>query len=168
MPHKYVILLDGTIGVGKSTMGQKVAMRLDGTFLDGDDFKAKGKPWYCSSLATCRALLHTSILALEKTSVVLIGRPVRCLDWIYFTEHLKRIEVKVCTIGLQATFENITDASRGRSFSQYELDRMVQMIHEGYGARPYSDFHIRTDQTCIEATADKLELALLQYMSGQK
>ncbi len=157
---RFVVLVDGTIGVGKSTMGRRLAVRFGGAFLDGDDFKAKGKPWYCSSLTTCRLILSASTKALETRPIVFVGRPVRCLDWLYFRRHFERKGARVLLIGLQASLENITSEMRGRSFSQYECERMAEMIHEGYGARTYSDFQLRTDQESIEATVDKLEARL--------
>ncbi len=62
--------------------------------------------------------------------------------------------------GLQASFENITNEARGRAFSQGERERMTEMIREGYGARSYSDFYMRTDRQSIEATVDTLEARL--------
>jgi len=104
---RFVILLDGTIGVGKSTMGRQLALRFGGAFLDGDDYKAKGKPWYCSSLTTCRSLLDAGTRALNVKPVVFIGRPMRCLDWLYFSRHFEPVGARVVSIGLQASFENI-------------------------------------------------------------
>ncbi|MEM1159562.1 MAG: hypothetical protein AAGJ28_01395 [Pseudomonadota bacterium] len=157
MLARFVVLLDGTIGVGKSTMGRQLAIRFRGTFLDGDDYKVKGKPWYCSSLTTCRSLRDASSAALEKAPVVFIARPMRCLDWLYFSRHFERKAIRVFSIGLQASLENITDDGRGRAFSQRELDRMAEMIRQNYGARPYSEFHVRTDQMSVSATVDILE-----------
>ena len=160
MSDRFVILLDGTIGVGKSTMGRQLALRFGGSFVDGDDHKTKGKPWYCSSLKTCRSILGTSIQALEVKSFVFISRPVRCLDWLYFNKHFEQTGTKVHMIGLQASFENITNEARGRAFSQGERERMTEMISEGYGARSYSDFYMRTDRQSIEATVNTLEARL--------
>jgi len=167
MPERYVILLDGTIGVGKSTMGRELALLFDGTFIDGDDHKTKGKPWYCSSLTTCRSILETGIRALQEKPIIFIGRPMRCLDWLYFTRHFERSGVRVLSVGLQATFENITNKARGRLFSQYERERMMEMIYEGYGSCPYSDLHLRTDELGIEKTVSKLESSLQKIIQGQ-
>lgn len=38
MPDHYSIVVMGVSGCGKSTIGRKLAQRLDGVFLDGDDF----------------------------------------------------------------------------------------------------------------------------------
>lgn len=160
MEEKSVVLVDGTIGVGKSTFGRELALRFEGSFLDGDAYKTKGKPWYCSSLQTCRALLRASTYELKTKPFVFIARPVRCLDWLYFRTHYEQNGVTLYLIGLQATFENITNKNRGRSFSQSECLRMVEMIKEGYGARSFSDFHMRTDQRNIEETSAKLEAHL--------
>ena len=158
--ESFVVLLDGTIGVGKKTLGGHLAQRFAGTYLDGDDYKVKGQPWYCSSLTTCRLLRRATNEALKDATIVFVGRPTRCLDWIYFTKHFEQRGTRIFLIGLQASFENITNESRGRIFSQEERDRMVEMIHEGYGARACSDVHIRTDHAGIGATVDKLEAAI--------
>ena len=36
MEERSVVLVDGTIGVGKSTFGRELALRFEGSFLDGD------------------------------------------------------------------------------------------------------------------------------------
>lgn len=164
MPRKFAILLDGTIGVGKSTLGRELSLRFEGAFLDGDDFKIKGKPWYCSSLSTCRQIREAGLGALFEKPILFIARPVRCLDWLYFTRNFQRYDVGLLLIGLQASFNNITREERGRSFSRYELERMAAMIEEGYGARTYSDLHVRTDKQSIEDTVDTVEAGLRQLI----
>ena len=166
MSAKHAILIDGTIGVGKSTMAHELSRRFDGAFLDGDDFKARGLPWYCSSLSTCCRIRDAGISALSEKAILFIARPVRCLDWIYFKRHFQRQNIRVFSIGLQADFANITHEDRGRSFSANELDRMAVMIREGYGARPYSDIHLRTDQHDIEDTAALASRKLRQLLAG--
>ncbi len=168
MSQKHTILLDGTIGVGKTTLGRALSLRLGGAFLDGDDFKMKGKPWYCSSLSTCRQIREAGLRALEEKPILCIARPVRCLDWVDFTRHFQRFDVRLLTIGLQASFENITRQDRGRAFSPYELERMAVMIQEGYGARQYSDLHVRTDIHGIEGTVDCVERNLRQLIMKSK
>ena len=168
MLGRFVVLLDGTIGVGKSTLGRKLALRFGGTFLDGDDYRAKGKPWYCSSLTTCRSLRDASVEALDKKPVVIVGRPMRCLDWLYFSRHFERRGTRLFSIGLQASFENIINEERGRVFSQQERERMAEMIQQGYGARPYSDFHARTDQVSIGATVSQLETGIRKLTDAWK
>lgn len=160
MTLKYAILVDGTIGVGKTTMGRELACRFDGAFIDRDDHRAWGKPWYCSSLNTCRSILSTATDAFHKRNFVFISGPLRCLDWVYFSGHFGRAGAGVVSIGLQASCENITDQTRGRTFSEGERERMEEMIQEGYGARTYNDFYMRTDQAGISATADQLEMRL--------
>lgn len=140
-------------------------MRFGGAFLDGDDFKMKGKPWYCSSLSTCRQIREAGLRALYERPVLFIARPMRCLDWVYFTRHFQRFDVGLLSIGLQASFKNITRQDRGRSFSPYELERMAAMIQEGYGARPYSDLHVRTDKQDIEGTVVTVETGLRQLIA---
>ena len=165
MSRKYAILLDGTIGVGKSTLGRALSLRFEGTFLDGDDFKMKSKPWYCSSLSACRQLHEAGLHALNERPLLFIARPMRCLDWIYFSHHFQRFNIRFLSVGLQASFKNITRQERGRSFSPYELKRIATMLQEGYGARPYSDFHVRTDKQSIEATVASLETGLRQLIA---
>lgn len=154
------ILIDGTIGVGKTTLARGLSERLDGTFLDGDDFKAKGKPWFCSSLSTCRQLRDAGLQALAAKPLLFIARPMRCLDWVYFRCHFQRHGISLLSVGLQASFDAITDPARGRLFSTGELTRMQEMIVQGYGARPYSDLHLRTDTGSIDATVARAAATL--------
>ena len=160
MLGRFVVLVDGTIGVGKTTLGGQLALRFGGTFLDGDDFKGAGRPWFCSSLTTCRSIRAASVKALETDPIVFVGRPVRCMDWLYFKGQFERMGTRVILVGLQASFESLTAEARGRTFSKRERDRMAEMIQQGYGARPYSDIHVHTDQEGIERTVDRLEARL--------
>jgi len=160
MPQKYVINLDGTIGVGKTTFGRILASRFAGQHLDGDDFRAYGKPWYASSFSTCKQLRAASIKALSKTSVVFISRPMRCLDWVYFHHHFQLCDIRFFSIGLQADYKSITAPQRGRLFSEGETTRMQEMITQGYGIRPYSEHVFRTDQHTINDTAKLIEQSL--------
>ncbi len=164
MSGKFAILIDGPIGVGKTTFGRALARRFEGTFVDGDDLTRKGKPWYHSSLSTCRRICEVGLKSLEQTDFLFVSRPVRCLDWIYFKHQFERKAVGLVLIGLQSSVENITHESRGRSFSPGEIKRMAEMIQQGYGAREYSDLTLRTDQSCISETAILLEAGLRQQM----
>ncbi len=164
MDSKIALLLDGAIGTGKSTIGRGLAARLGGVFLDGDDFSIQGKPWYYSSLGTCRRLLATGTATLEKTDIVVIARPVRCLDWVFFSKSFQKVGCETICVGLQSTFDNIIHPDRGRVFSVSERKRIVEMINQGYGARAFAQFTVRTDQNGIDETlgilGDKLRNGL--------
>lgn len=155
-----VVLLDGPIGAGKSTLGRALADQFDGAFLDGDDFKTPGKPWYASSLSTCRRIQQATEDALMRKQTVFVARPVRCWEWVFFTRKCGRIGVGCVLVGLQASIEAITAPSRGREFSESECARIVEMIAQGYGARHYSDVVIRTDLADLEVTVRRASAAL--------
>ncbi|MEM1299139.1 MAG: hypothetical protein AAGH68_07635 [Pseudomonadota bacterium] len=160
MVNGHVILLDGSIGVGKTTLGRLLATRFDGTFLDGDEFGTPGKPWFASSLSTCRQIRDASLDALARTWIVFVARPVRCWEWVFFTRHFERRGIGCALVGLQAMPEAINAPSRGRRFSERELARILEMIAQGYGARSYSDAVVRTDQADLDATVERVSASL--------
>lgn len=153
--HKYAIFLDGPIGVGKTTLGQALAQRCSAAFLDGDDFSGSGKPWYASSLSTNQRILKTSLAAIEATPLVFIAYPIRCVNWVFFNRRFEDAGIETLYVGLQASIDSISGKTRCRVLSPSETARSQQMIEQGYGARPFTDFVVRTDDEEVAQSVER-------------
>lgn len=162
---KHAIFLSGPIGSGKSTLGRALAGRLSGDFIDGDDFAAPDRPWYCSILQTSRAIVRAGMRVLNERSTVVIAYPLGCINWIYFRRKFGDAGVRPHFVSLKASYASIVAEDRGRVFSQEEHERIQVMIAEGYGARPFSDLIIDTGKASFAAILDELESEIRQMIA---
>ena len=153
----HVIFLSGPIGVGKTSLGRGLAERLEGVFLDGDDFSQSDRPWYACILQTSRGILGSGLAAVERTGVAVIAYPLRCTNWIYFKRSFEGRGVRTVFVSLRAAYPSIVDEKRGRIFSVEEHHRIRRMIEEGYGDRPFSDLIVNTDIESFDETLANLE-----------
>ena len=151
------VFLTGPIGVGKTSLGRRLAHRLQGAFLDGDEFSAPDRPWYACIRQTCRNLLREGLAAGEQVGSVVIAYPLRRTDWVFFKRSFEDRGVRTIFVGLRASYAAMVDEGRGRSFSDAERDRIRRMIAEGYDARPFSDLTIETDGASFDAVSAELE-----------
>ena len=164
---RHAIFLDGPIGAGKTTYGKRLAKRMAGKFLEGDDYTVPGVPWYASSLSTSRKIVAAGLQELATRRLVLIAYPIRCLNWIYFRRRFEAAGIAPLFVGLQASPESLVDGSRLRRLSAEEHARSLEMIEQGYGARPFHDHALRTDSAPIETVTDALDAAIRGLMSGK-
>lgn len=163
---KHAIFLGGPVGVGKTTLGQALAGRLSGRFIDGDDFSSPDHPWYCSILQTSRAIARTGLAMLDHSSSVVIAYPLGCVTWIYFRRKFGDAGVRPLFVSLRASYSSIIATGRGRSFSSAEHDRIQVMIAEGYGVRPFSDLVLDTDKAGFAATLARLEADIRRMIAS--
>lgn len=89
---KSVFLLDGPIGVGKTTLGQFAADELDFGFVDRDDLSTPG-PWLRSNLRTSRKTVEACITSIRIHEGVIVAGPVRCTEWRFFLTNFQRMEI---------------------------------------------------------------------------
>jgi hypothetical protein len=151
--RKSVVLLDGPVGVGKSTLGRAAASQLDFGFIDGDDFSRPGH-WLRSILQNSRAIVSASEESLRTYPAVIVAYPLRCTNWIFFRQSFARIGVACHCIGLIADLTSIT--ARTRSLGEEEIARSAEMIAQGYGQRAFSDVIVRTDKADFDETCQQL------------
>jgi len=163
---KHVIFLSGPVGAGKTTLGRALAERLSAGFIEGDDFSAPGRPWYCSTLRTSRAIVHAGMTTLNNRDAVVIAYPLRCTNWIYFRRKFGDAGVPTFFVSLRASYLSIIDQKRGRKFSNDEHERIQVMISEGYGARPFSDLVLDADRTSFPITLTQLESETRRLMAS--
>nr|WP_319391484.1 shikimate kinase [uncultured Cohaesibacter sp.] len=160
---RHVLLFDGPIGVGKSTLGKAVAGRLGFAFIDGDDH-CKTERWLASSLRTNQSIASASSALLERFSGVIVAYPVRRTNWIFFRETFARSGHCCHCIGLIAGPDHI--ARRERQLSQAELTRSAEMIEQGYGQRPFSTLVFRTDEGDLEESCARLTVRIRDLLEA--
>ena len=146
-PYKtrHAVFLDGPIGVGKTTFGQRLATEFEGCFIDGDDHSHADLTWFASSLSTNRSILRAIFNALASTRIVFVAYPIRCINWVFFERNLHVAHVDPVLVGLQAHQNSIADVNRHRCLSRAELIRSREMIAQGYGSRHFSNLFIQAD-----------------------
>lgn len=165
---KHAIFLGGPIGAGKTTLGSAFSARIGGAFIDGDDYSDPERPWHYSILRTSAAIREVGLARLTDKPAVVVAYPFNCTTWIYFRRKFEAAGVRPLFVSLQASFAAITGQDRGRSFSSKEKKRVQAMIAEGYGARPFSDLVVNTDDPDFAATLGRLEAEIRWLIRQQK
>jgi adenylate kinase family enzyme len=138
------VVLHGSIGVGKTTLGKALALHLGGSYIDGDQFQHAGRPWFASSGTVAGELVKAAVSATHTGAPAVLGYPLRCTDHILLKHRLATAGVRSFFVNLQAPLEIIVAPARGRSFTNRERQRMAEMIKQGYNSRPWSDAWIDT------------------------
>ncbi len=154
-----VIILNGPIGVGKTTLGRALAASLGGAFIDSDDLRDRRFTWLGEVLAHARRLVSAAMAALETVPVAVVARPLRCQDWLFLKGSFARRGVRAWCVTLAADPARIVDPARGRAFSEGERARIAAMVAQGYAARAFSDLVVATDAAPFDATAARLAAA---------
>ena len=90
--------------------------------------------------------------------------PIRCINWIFFERHLGSYQIETVLVGLQAQTQSIADRKRARAFSETELQRSKEMMTQGYGRRPFSDFAIQTDAGDVREVTELAKAALQKHL----
>lgn len=161
MTAKRVVLLNGPIGAGKTTLGRAAARILGGRFIDGDDYADHSRPWFCSLRRTTDAIVETALRALrEAAPVVIVAYPLNRATWFYICRGLHDAGVATGVISLRASYERIIGGPRGRAFTDAERERIRVMLAEGYAERPFSDLIFDTDLVDFDTTAIQLAAAI--------
>lgn len=159
-----VILLDGPIGVGKTSLGRAVAAREGFGFIDGDDHSRPG-PWLASILQTSRSIVDAAVPLVERHSCVIIAYPLRCTNWIFFSRTFAKAGIACSCIGLTAGIEPIT--RRERQLSDEEIARSAEMTTQGYGNRSFAAKVLRTDEAGFEETVQALASLVHSCRAGE-
>lgn len=154
---RHAVFLSGPIGSGKTTLGRGLAARLEGVFLDGDDFSRSDRAWYECILQTSRGIVCAGLSAVDQTGLVVVAYPLARTNWIYFRRSFEDRGVRTLFVSLRATYASIVNKTRGRTFSPEEQRRIRCMIEEGYDARPFSDLIVDTDTMDFDHALATLE-----------
>jgi DNA polymerase III delta prime subunit len=151
-----VIVLNGPIGVGKTTLGRALARELGGAFIDSDDLRDPSKRWLDQVLSLTNALVRTGMEVLASRPVLVVAMPLRARDWALLRARFRAEEVAAFCVTLAADEGAILAPARGRAFSTAERNRITEMIAQGYAARPFSDLVVRTDRADFAETLSQL------------
>ncbi len=151
-----VIILNGPVGVGKTTLGRALARDLGGAFVDSDDVRDPAKRWIEEVLSLADALVRAGMAALASRPVLVIAMPLRARDWALLRARFRAEKVAAFCVTLAADESAILDPARGRLFSAAEQCRIAEMIAQGYAARPFSDLVVRTDRAGLAETLGRL------------
>jgi hypothetical protein len=154
------IFLMGTIGAGKSTLGRALARELGGKHVEGDDYHRPPKPWFATSLSTCRDVLSAVLAVAAEGRTVVVSYPLRCREWIFYRRRLAEAGIGSLFVSLVAAEEALLAPDRGRAFTAAEQRRIREMLAEGYGARFFSDLVIRTDRGNVDDSLARLVAGL--------
>ncbi|MGZ8286937.1 MAG: hypothetical protein ACXW27_13235 [Allosphingosinicella sp.] len=157
------IFLMGTIGAGKSTLGLALARELGGGHVEGDDYHQPPKPWFATSLSTSRGVLRAVLALAAEGRPAIVSYPLRCQEWIFYRRRLAEAGVRSAFVSLVAGEEALFARGRGRVFTGEERRRILEMLGQGYGARPFADLVVRTDRGSVENSLAQLIEGLAQY-----
>ena len=153
---RQVIVLNGPVGVGKTTLGRAVAAELGAAFIDGDDLHDPGKHWFEDVLTASHALVRAGRDALERRSTLVVAKPLRARDWRFLEGRFGALGITAHCVTLSARLDAILDPARGRVLDAHERARAAEMIEQGYAARPFSATIVETDRQDLIATVAHL------------
>ena len=161
---KLVVILNGPIGVGKSTIGAAVAARLSGACIESDDLGNPDRAWHEQVDVVNEELISISLAALMEASLGVAALPLESARWDDIRVKLAEAGVEAKCATLAASCDAITHASRNRAFTDWEHERLRQMLAEGYDARPFGDAVVRTDTHAFAAKVDQVAAHIAGWM----
>lgn len=140
----------GTIGAGKTTLGRALAHALGGRHIEGDEFQRPPRPWFATSLSTCRGVLRAVLAVTADDRPAIVSYPLRCREWIFYRRRLADAGIRSAFVSLVADRDALLATGRGRVFTGGERRRILEMLDQGYGARRFADLVVRTDRGTVD------------------
>lgn len=150
----------GTIGAGKTTLGRALARELGGRHVEGDEYQQPAKPWFATSLSTSRGVLGAVVALAAEGRPATISYPLRCREWIFYRRRLAEVGISSAFVSLAASEEALLAPGRGRVLCVEERRRVSEMLGQGYGARPFADLIVRTDQGDVDDSLARIVAGL--------
>ena len=148
-----VVVLNGPINAGKTTVGKALAAAIDGAaFIDGDDNGAPdGAPLEVIIEAGLRRL--SSEIAANPAGVLVLAYPLREADHARLKAAADAAGRRLWTVTLAPPIEVVLGDRGDRRLDDGERARSREMYAEGYHDRAFSDLTI-TGTPGVDATVD--------------
>ena len=157
---RIVVVLNGPINAGKTTVGKALAAAIDGAvFIDGDDNGLPdGAPLDVIIEASLRRL--SSEIAANPAGVLVFAYPLRAADHARLKTAAEAAGRHLWTVTLAPPIEVVLGDRGDRRLDDGERGRIREMYAEGYHDRVFSDLTI-TGTPGVDAAVDIILGALL-------
>lgn len=157
---RIVVVLNGPINAGKTTVGKALAAAIDGAvFIDGDDNGLPdGAPLDVVIEASLRRL--SSEIAANPAVVLVMAYPLREADHACLMAAANTAGRRLWTVTLAPPIEVVLGDRGDRRLDDWERARIREMYAEGYHDRAFSDLTI-TGTPGVAAAVDIILGSLL-------
>lgn len=146
---KNIIILNGPINSGKSTIGRKLADILPDTiFIEGDDLVKRD-----GTLEQWIPLVLQAIVkeyAQATNHIIFAAFPLRQKDWEYLCQHLN---ANVMCITLSPPLDVALSQRGSRKLTPWEKNRIQEMYREGYQSQSFSSLIYYNESGDADETA---------------
>jgi hypothetical protein len=148
-----VVVLNGPINAGKTTVGKTLAAAIDGAaFIDGDDNGLPdGAPLDVVIEASLRRL--SSEIATNPAGVLVLAYPLRGADHARLKAAAEAAGRRLVTVTLAPPIGVVLGDRGDRRLDDGERARIREMYAEGYHDRVFSDFTV-AGTPGVDATVD--------------
>jgi chloramphenicol 3-O-phosphotransferase len=157
---RIVVVLNGPINAGKTTVGKALAAAIDdAAFIDGDDNGLPdGAPLDVIIEASLRRL--SSEIAANPAGVLVLAYPLREADHARLEAAAEAAGRRLWTVTLAPPIEVVLGDRGDRRLDDWERGRIREMYAEGYHDRAFSDLTI-AGTPGVEAAVDIILGSLL-------
>ena len=151
-----IILLNGCINAGKSSVAQALARVLPNTaHIELDDLRHfySWMPLDESIPVTLEATVAVTRILVARGMHAVLTWPLRNEDYVYLIKHLGALGVPILPITLDASAAKLLSNRGERDLTDWEKSRIVEMRVEGYHLRTFGAT-IDTSERTAEETAE--------------
>lgn len=157
-----VVLVNGPINSGKSTLGLALSRRLPETcFVDGDDHDAPDDAPLSVRIDVALRRIEAQIVGAQGRFLV-VAYPLRQADFERIRAACEGQGARLIVITLAPPLAVALADRGGRRLEPDERERIVEMYREGYHARPFSDLVLDTARLNPDQAADEAAAAVLE------
>ena len=142
-----VIWLNGTVGVGKSTVGQALAAVLPGAaYVDGDDYAGPSHLPHALRWRVALDVLLRLVARTGRTRVLVVAYPLRGPDHARLRAACGRARRVLTVVTLAPPLTTTLCGRGGRELDVGESARVRKMRSEGYHCRRFAAFTLPNTQ----------------------
>ena len=158
-PRSKVIVINGPIDAGKSTVARLLAQKCPGgAYVDGDDLAAGGIPLEEKIPLVLGGIVEAARAATGRH--IFVAYPLRSEDWRRLERELGATGIETICVTLAPPIAVALSDRPGRSLSEKERRRIREMYNEGYHRRPFSRAIFDNGEETPEQTAESIFGAL--------